>query len=119
MLTNCNPNKTQCCWFIPFLVSLREEGNKCDILVPISDEPPIRSTSKLAGCTHVLDLCNALYFNPVPKAQFLWYTLSDIPTVVRMQQVVLPDATLVPISNKKSFPILAATAVCLKASKIV
>ena len=64
-------------------------------------------------------VCNAQYFNPVPRAPY-WYTPLDTPTVVRMQQVVLPDATLLPISKSNKLPNTCnkASATRLKACKI-
>jgi hypothetical protein len=66
-------------------------------------------------------VCNAQYFNPVPRAPY-WYTTPSkaLPTVVRMQQVVLPDATLLPISSSNKLPNTCnkSSAIRLKACKI-
>jgi hypothetical protein len=64
-------------------------------------------------------VCNARYFNHVQRVPY-WYTPSDTPTVVRMQQVILPDVALLRISRSNKLPNTCnkASATRLKACKI-
>jgi hypothetical protein len=64
-------------------------------------------------------VCDAQRFNPVPREP-CWCAPSDVPTVVRTQQVALPDATLLPIPRSNELPNSChkASATKLKACKI-
>jgi hypothetical protein len=48
-------------------------------------------------------VCEGRYLNQVGRAR-QWYTPSEVPTTVRMQQVIAPDLALMPISKQNKLP---------------